>query len=97
MKTNARSIKVLLILLRDRIKNKKELCTGLCNEATFLINDGLIFFKECDRLHDYFNIHRPKRGKHFDKYWAGHSYFCELTLVEPRLDWLNYRIKKERY
>lgn len=84
-------MKRLLILLRDHIKNKDRIASGLCLETRIMFNAGIITHEEYNDLQDYIYYHRPKRGKHFTN--VGGGWHWNITEVPPRLAWLNDQIK----
>jgi len=81
-------MKTELIILRDRIKECRELTSGLCLESSYLnLPDGGY------ALRVYIWEHRPKRGKHFRSDCRHSVYFWPAGQIKPRLDWLNHQIK----
>ena len=88
-----RSIKELLIILRDnsKIVNKSieypRLSGGLCKEALHIFNIDIISTSEYITLINYMSSNRPKKTHRFD-YWWKKGYW------KPRLKWLNEQINK---
>lgn len=88
-----RETKVLLKLLRDRIKDRPDIQSGLCNEVMSMYCERSLTHIESNFLLDYIKFHRPKRGKHFVEWRKDRGWYWDLQLVEPRLAWLNDQIK----
>ena len=87
--------KKLLIKLRDQIKDKPILMSGLCYEVIKLCiySSSPITEDEYSSLTKYIHQHRPKWGKHFCEDYCNNAWYWPEHEVKPRLDWLNYRIK----
>jgi hypothetical protein len=94
MKT--RTIKELLIILRDNEDIFKKECFGLCGLA-WLLHDTcfIITYKEYSKIMDYFNANLPAKKYQFDEILLSMpgSCFCwKLGEWNPRLKWLNKQI-----
>ena len=79
-----RSIKKLLIVLKDQIKEKYS-NSGMCAEVNFLSFDNKITHKEAVKLLIYLKRNKPNNK----------TFWFEPELLQPRLDWLNQQISKE--
>lgn len=85
-----RTLKELFIIMRD---NGDKLRTGLCALSRELYYSDLISREEYSKLENYIADYRPsKRSKFYDPdetiyYWFPGEW-------QPRLDWINYQIKK---
>ena len=93
-----RDIKTLLKLVLDRFENghfKKTL--GICFMISYMWSGKVIIGGEEKLLDDYVKKHRPKRGKFFDEYYRNNDWFWNRFDIEIRIEWLKYRISKERY
>lgn len=88
-----RTIKELLIILRDEIKNKNILLTmffrkcGMCHEAFMIYKGGNISWIEYSRLLKFIRENRPFFEGNLD-------YAFKPGLVSPRVKWLNKQIEK---
>ena len=96
-------MKKLLIELRKHVPTHIGIPTkpkenwGLCSLVISLKNEGIFTTEEYEQLLNYIEDHRPKRGKHFMESRKDSSYYWTPSDIKPRIAWLNYRIKKERY
>lgn len=88
-----RTIKELLILLRNEIKDKKILLSdmnvecGLCCVIRKMYASDKISGREFSVLYDYIKEYRPYLKSNPDyAFWPG--------LVAPRVKWLNKKIKE---
>lgn len=88
-----RNITILLILLRDRIKDSQFIGYGLCHEVWLMRLDCPITDEEFAILRAFIDNNRPKRGKHFHIEMSRSPYYWPESYVKPRLDWLNDKIK----
>ena len=86
--------KELLIMLRDRIKEKDRLESGLCREISIMCNIDLFTIEDNIELKVYIRNNRPIQGPHFNEEYADCDWFWPLFIVEPRLAWLNYLIEQ---
>ena len=86
-------MKKLLIQLRDHILKNEYYDGGLCYEIQFRLDCSS---KDELRLLKYVAKHRPKRGIHFCREFKDKPHYWSRYLEQPRLDWLNYRIKLEK-
>ena len=89
-----RSIKELLIILRDnaRVKTtwfglRQRIFSGLCNEVRYLAKIKLISISESFTLRDYL-IENASNNSSISEYW------WKPRLWKPRLKWLNEQIDK---
>ena len=90
-----RSLLKLLIILRDDIKDKYFLDSGLCYEIAILYNKKIITFEEKIRLHTFINNNRPKNGQFgYNKRNSSSYWYWPSSDVPLRLRWLNYWIAK---
>lgn len=91
-----RTLKELLIILRDNARVKKTLFwprinSGLCNELMYLYNTEKLTVFEVDIALDYIRINTPKS----DKNRIGHkSYLFKPGRWRCRKRWLNKQIKQ---
>ena len=82
--------KELLIRLRDCVQSHAGL-SGLCSAIQYRINAT---DQERTILLKYVTDHRPKRGKHFDRYMKYSSFYWPMYDRRPRIEWLNDQIKR---
>jgi len=92
-------MKKLLIKLRDYLLTygMNNYFSGLCLIPFAMVRKDIISREEKTLLRKYIKSHRPKRGKHFVKNRKHSNYYWTPSDIKPRIAWLNYRIKKERY
>ena len=83
-----RTILELLIILRDHIEKFEYFDDGMCWEISRLFSCSKIEVIEHDKLLDYLIINSP--GKGIRHHW------WKSGLKNPRINWLNERIKIER-
>ena len=85
----------LLILVRNEIKDVRGIESGLCKECSRLVYSYKITEKELDKLYDYIQNNRPKRGKLRDyRRTLNSAWYWAIGDVAPRLAWLDHHIKK---
>lgn len=96
-----RSIKELLILLRESIRNDIDKNypsemngSGLCVHINHLYTKGKITSKEKFLLRDYLMTHKPKRVKYIGYNQYNPEYWWPKYLKKPRLQWLTKHINK---
>ena len=89
-----RSINKLLIILKDHIQNKKSIKSGICSEIEIRERDNVINFGERIKLRIFMSNHRPMRGEHFDRKHKQDAYWWPIGKKEPRIAWLNNKIKQ---
>ena len=87
-----RTIRELLIILRDHTEKKGYINSGLCWEIKMLRKSFEITLEESEDLHNYIWSHRPKRGQYYVKTIEDSAWYWSRGLVRVRLGWLNYRI-----
>ena len=87
----ARSMKVLLGIVLD---NKKLFSKGLCFIALALYYNDIITAKECVKLKTYIQLHRPKKGVHYDSKYHNSTYFWKPYDWAPRETWLKHKISQ---
>lgn len=93
MKT--RSINNLLIILRDHIQSINiYLDSGICLEIDVLYFNDVITWDECTKLSGFMSKNRPMRGKHYVKIRQRSGWWWPRGEKEPRLAWLNSKIKQ---
>lgn len=105
MKT--RSIKKLLVILRDNLKSslKGIYCGGICCTIDNLKRDNIISLAESHLLLDYLENHKPKNAiARSKKRFVPSNYDNEGFLLSlhwwkpralaPRIKWLNEQINK---
>ena len=90
-----RTLKELLIILRDSIKDEKYLVSGLCYEVEELIRKRKLTWEEHTTLKNFIKDNKPKRGQFgYVKKQEHYSWYWILGQVAPRVRWLNYWIAK---
>lgn len=87
-----RDIKTLLkILLQQVCKKNQDEFTGMCGEVGLLHRKDIITYKEAESLIEYIEDLEPE-----NVYFHTGYYWCP-GLKEPRIEWINKRIKIEEY
>ena len=86
----------LLIKLRDQIKDRPSLDSGLCHEVSEMLANGDIYIHDWSELFHFIRVNRPRRRKHYDSLCKGNLWYWPMGYVEPRLDWLNGIIAKRQ-
>lgn len=102
MKTT-KSIHELLILLKKQYTQdvKEKTNSGLCQLCGYnrmLLDKNKITNEESVKLSDYIHSNRPKQRAN-SKYKIndlGSAFFWPSLLIQPRLNWLTYHIKKNK-
>ena len=84
-----RTTKELLILLRDYIKDRDIIASGLCQEIYEMFLDNEILSDEVRKLNNFIYKNRPRKGKHFDIEYQNQVWYWKKMEVAPRLAWLN--------
>lgn len=90
-----RTIKQLLIILRDTLVNPQgKSYSGMCS-AMFQLNSSLIITDdEHLKLISEIFYKRPRRGKFYDEEYKLSAYWWKPYNLEPRIEWLNHKINK---
>ncbi len=95
MKT--RTIKELLILLRDflptNIKSTERLSGSLCFSIDDLFDDDVINIKESEILEDYIHAHKPHRVGNY-KFRGVGGFWWKYKSLAPRMEFLNNLISE---
>lgn len=86
--------KELLIKLRDELIKTRWNITGLCGLVHYRLKK--VTEEERYELLNYIRLHRPTRGKHFNQvqHEVNDGYYWPSGEKQPRIDWLNDKIKK---
>ena len=90
-----RSLNNLLIIVRDHIQNQKSIKNGICYEIENLNWGHVINRAEYNKLKVFMNENRPMRGVHCNKAQQGWSHWWPRGEKEPRIAWLNSKIKSK--
>ncbi len=81
-----RSIKELLELM---LEHQKLFHASLCYWNCFLFTSDLISFSEMHKLRKYI-----KKNKPWTSFFRFSAYYWSYGQIEPRINWINYHIKK---
>ena len=81
-----RTIKELLILLREEVANRFDAC--ICWSLAAMVGRKDISYDEYHALEDYLELYRPKEIKKSDAFW------WPVGELEPRLEFLDKLIKE---
>jgi hypothetical protein len=86
----SRSISELLIVLKE---NKKRFRYGLCVLIDELESEFIITYAESIKLHNYLVLYHPKT-RNLPHWESRVGYYWPISEWSPRLQWINYHIKK---